>query len=76
MTEQTCKTCKFWDQKEYLALNFGTCTNPNVYSWVRGQSFEPPSYFGCINWSDVTDIFISENEKDEIICMTIDITNL
>jgi hypothetical protein len=63
VASQTCKTCKFWDQKERLALNFGMCTNPNVYSWVRGQSFEPPEYFGCIHQSDIADVFISKNEE-------------
>lgn len=45
--KMTCKTCTYW--KERGNTGFGECLNPRTYSWVRGQSFEPPDYFGCNN---------------------------
>lgn len=43
-----CSNCLFWKPKE-INESFGVCGNPATYSWVRGQSFEPPSNFSCIN---------------------------
>jgi len=50
----TCFSCKHWNffSSERSVAQFGKCTNHLVFSWVRGDSFEPPADFGCNNHSD------------------------
>lgn len=54
----TCKTCKFWDQERAIDKRFGECKNNDTSSWVRGQSFDPPHWFGCINHSDALPVIV------------------
>jgi hypothetical protein len=62
--QEVCKTCKFWTKRDgELNLNFGKCIHPGTHSWVRGQSFEPPDYFGCINWFGNNKLFIEPSDE-------------
>ena len=60
MGDKICENCKYWgglrnDESQHKARPFGKCYNPNTYSWVRGQSFEPPGDFGCLNFINYKD---------------------
>jgi hypothetical protein len=52
--------CKTWNSNNN---QFGICQNPNTFFWVKGDSFEPPFDFGCINHSELVK---SENSIENL----------
>ena len=44
--DATCSTCRFWKQFRSTDEQ-GKCVAPDVFSYVRGQAFEPTGTFGC-----------------------------
>ncbi len=44
-----CADCMYWKQHNY-GQKFGQCTCVLTFSWVRGDSFDPPSDFYCKNY--------------------------
>jgi hypothetical protein len=43
-----CETCRRWINN-LRDKRYGECSNPKTFGYVRGDAFEPPGWFGCIN---------------------------